>query len=120
MELLIDHWYLFISGFAVIVAAGVLVFKFTKLPKENQIRKVKEWLLLAVTEAEKTLGSGTGQLKLRYVYDMFIQRFNWLVKIVSFDMFSEWVDEALIEMRKMLLNNEAVADLVGNDEEGVI
>ncbi|MFR6482019.1 MAG: hypothetical protein ACLUPD_10785 [Anaerotignum faecicola] len=46
----------------------------------EQREKVKEWLLLAVTEAEKELGSGTGQLKLRYVYDLFLRRFPAVAK----------------------------------------
>ena len=36
---------------------------------------VKEWLLWAVTQAEQYLGSGTGALKLRYVYDLAVEAF---------------------------------------------
>ena len=38
----------------------------------------KEWLLFAVTEAEKSLGGGTGELKLHVTYDAFIKRFPLL------------------------------------------
>ena len=31
---------------------------------------------------------------------------------VSFDTFSQWVDDALTEMRKMLVENNAAAELV--------
>mgnify|MGYP000840045992 CR=1 FL=1 len=74
--------------------------------------RVKEWLLWAVTEAEKDLGGGTGKLKLRQVYDLFVQRFPWLAKAVSFELFSSLVDEALEEMREMLDNNQAVKAFV--------
>ena len=57
------------------------------MPTNEQLKKVKEWLLWAVAEAEKELGSGTGQLKLRYVYDMFIVKFPSLAKIISFETF---------------------------------
>ena len=67
--------------------------KFFKLPRESQIAKVKEWLLFAVMQAEKELGSGTGQLKLRYVYDMFVSKFPYLVQFVSFEFFSKLVDD---------------------------
>ncbi len=66
----------------------------------------------AVTEAEKDLGGGTGKLKLRQVYDLFVTRFPWLAKIVSFELFSGMVDDALEEMREMLAQNKAVKELV--------
>ena len=47
------------------------------------LNKVREWLLYAVTKAEKELGAGTGKLKLRYVYDMFVARFEWLSMMLS-------------------------------------
>ena len=69
----------------------------------------------AVTEAEKELGGGTGKLKLRQVYDLFVTRFPWLAKIVSFELFSDMVDDALDEMREMLANNQAVKALVNGE-----
>ena len=71
-------------------------------------RGPRVWLLWAVTEAEKELGGGTGKLKLRQVYDLFVTRFPWLARIVPFDLFSDMVDDALDEMREMLKNNQAV------------
>lgn len=80
-----------------------------------KVNKVREWLLYAVTKAEKELGAGTGKLKLRYVYDMFVARFEWLAKVITFDMFSMMVDEALEQMRTMLDSNEAVQKLIANE-----
>lgn len=53
-----------------------------------------------------------GRLKLRQVYDLFVTRFPWLAKMISFDMFSGLVDEALEEMRSMLDSNQAVKAFV--------
>lgn len=50
--------------------------------------------------------------KLRQVYDLFVTRFPWLAKMISFDMFSGLVDEALEEMRSMLDSNQAVKAFV--------
>ena len=58
------------------------------------------------------IGSGTGKLKLRQTYDLFVQRFPSVAMAVSFDTFSMWVDEALEEMRKMLKENKAVKEIV--------
>lgn len=79
------------------------------------LNKVREWLLYAVTKAEKELGGGTGQIKLRYVYDMFVARFTWLARVISFEAFSIMVDEALERMKKMLESNKAMQTLVSGE-----
>lgn len=107
-----DTWYIFVGFIAVGFVAGILVYRFIKLPTSEQIQKVREWLLWRVTLAEKELGSGTGQLKLRSVYDAFVARFGWLAKIIPFRVFSDLVDDALEEMRELLANNKAVAEYV--------
>lgn len=81
-----------------------------------QIENVRKWLLYAVTLAENDLGSGTGQLKLPKVYDLFVSKFPMLVSIVSFQMFSDLVDEALGEMKSMLNKNDKIKTMVENKE----
>ena len=68
----------------------------------NQRNKILEWLKYAVTEAEKILGEKTGQLKLRLVYDWFVQKFPACAAILPFKVFSSWVDVALETLRKWL------------------
>lgn len=109
---LLENWYMFVAAIAVAVVIGVVIGNFLSLPTSAQIDKCKEWLLLAVTEAERQMGGGTGQLKLRAVYDLFIQRFPTIAKAISFDTFMLWVDEALEDMRDMLKNNKDVKALV--------
>lgn len=115
MQYLVQNWYLIVAAIAVVSVGGYCVYVFVKKPTNVQIQTVKEWLLWAVTEAEKELGSGTGQLKLRYVYNMFIERFDYLANVITFDMVSGLVDEALDEMRKMLSTNTAVQSYVTGD-----
>lgn len=109
---LAENWYLALTAVVMVVMAVVLVGSFVKLPTKEQIAKIKEWLLYAVTEAEKELGGGTGQLKLRQVYDLFVQRFPAVAAVISFDTFSLWVDEALEQMRELLAKNEHAAAYV--------
>lgn len=111
----INYWYIIVAVIAVLVVAGVAVYRYFGLPSDAHLDKVREWLLWAVTEAEKELGGGTGKLKLRQVYDLFVTRFPWLAKIVSFELFSDMVDDALDEMREMLKNNQAVKALVNGE-----
>ena len=111
------YWYIIVAAIAALVVAGVAIYRYFGLPSDAQLAKVREWLLWAVTEAEKELGGGTGKLKLRQVYDLFVTRFPWLAKIVSFELFSDMVDDALDEMREMLQNNKAVQQLVEGGAE---
>ena len=98
----------------VIVAIALVcgIIWFGKLPKDKKIENIKEWLKYAVIEAEKALGSGTGQLKLHMVYDMAVKQFPWIVQLVPFNVFSLWVDEALEWMRLQLNDNKAAQTYV--------
>ena len=69
----------------------------------------KNWLVWAVAEAEAVLGSKTGQLKLRYVYDLAVARFPIAAKLIPFTVFSKMVDTALDIMRDMIENNINIA-----------
>ncbi len=77
--------------------------------------KIKEWLIWACLEAEKVLGSKLGVAKLRFTYDMFLQRFPFMSKIISFELFSTLVDEALVTVRNMLESNVKAQEYVNND-----
>ena len=106
-----------ILGIIILLAVvGLGVYKFIKLDKETKIANIKQWLKLAVVEAEKALGSGTGQLKLRYVYDLAVKQFPWIVTLVTFEIFSGWVDEALDWMREQLKQNSAIEGYTMNRE----
>ena len=113
MEFIMANWWLIIVVIALAIFAVYSIMVFAKMPTNAQLASVKEWLLYAVATAEKELGSGTGQLKLRYVYDMFILRFSALAKVISFEAFSQLVDEALYVFRNMLKDNQAVIQYVG-------
>lgn len=115
-EMIMENWYLLVAAVVVAALAAAAAARFLEMPSAEQREKVKEWLLWAVTEAEKELGSGTGQLKLRYVYDLFLQRFPAIAKRISFATFSYWVDKALIDMREMLNKNKTIYQMVKAEE----
>jgi len=115
MEFITDNWYIILAAIAAVVVLVYLVVKFFKFPRAEQINKIKEWLLFAVTQAEKEFGSGTGQLKLRYVYDMFVAKFPFLVKFVSFEFFSNLVDDVLVKFKDMFKSNVAVQSYVNSN-----
>ena len=94
------------------ILIGIFVLWFVKLGREKQIQIIQEWLLLAVVKAEKELGSGTGQIKLRYVYDLFLDKFKFVSMFITFVQFSDLVDMALITMKEMISNNNQVKDYI--------
>ena len=105
---IMNNWLTIILSIAALAVFIVKVVQFVRSPSDKQIENLKEWLKLAVTEAEAALGSGTGQLKLRDVYDMAVEKFPWVGKFITFETFSTWVDEALEWMNNQLESNEKV------------
>lgn len=105
---IMSNWLTIILSIAALAVFVVKVVQFVRSPSDKQIENLKEWLKLAVTEAEAALGSGTGQLKLRDVYDMAVEKFPWVGEFITFETFSTWVDEALEWMNNQLESNEKV------------
>lgn len=99
---LMENWYYILFVILVILATVYGVMS----------GKAKEWLKYAVCIAEQELQSGTGQLKLRYVYDMFVDTFPAFSTLVPFSIFSKWVDLALEWMREQLENNSYIKALI--------
>lgn len=92
----------------VVIAGGIYVNGF------------KNWLVWAVTEAESLFGSKTGKLKLRYAYELAVERFPMAAKFIPFSLFSKMVDSALDIMRDMIENNKNIADAIADElTEGV-
>ena len=110
---------IFNVGLTMLLGGGFIVFviTFLRMGQQQQMKMISEWLLLAVVQAEKELGSGTGEIKLRYVYDKFIQKFGKMAMIISFEQFSNMVDIALDKMREMLSSNTQLVSYVNNGKE---
>ena len=103
------------AALVVIGMSFYVMWSFSRKPRVEQIEQLREWLLYGCTLAEQRFGSSTGKLKLHYVYDLFLQRFPALVNVVSFEWFSELVDDALDQMRGMLSTNKAIKAIVEGD-----
>ena len=97
-----DTKYIVMGGIlaVAVVAGGIYVNGF------------KNWLVWAVSETEAVFGSNTGKLKLRYAYELAIERYPMISKIIPFNLFSKMVDDALDIMRDMIENNKDIADAI--------
>ncbi len=98
---------------ALTVVAVVMLIVAVKVFGEQ---KVRNWLVWAVSKAEQEFGSGTGQLKLRSVYNQFIARFPKLSTFITFRRFSALVDEALNILSDMLKNGK-IANIIEKGDE---
>lgn len=98
----IDYGWVIFAGVVCVVVAAMIVVGFFRKPRDAQLDTLREWLLWAVMQAERCFGEETGVLKLRWVYDMFVTKFPWLAKVLSFDRFAALVDEALERMEILL------------------
>lgn len=117
VNLVIENWFLIVALAAALGVSVWAVVKFAGLPTEIQRKKINEWLIWACIEAEKKLQSDTGQLKLREVWNMFcaVPVFTAVAKFIPFEVFSEWVKEALVKAKEMLVNNKTLASYVYGD-----
>lgn len=114
MEWLIENWFLIVALLSCVAVAICFVVRFLGMPTEKQKKKVREWMIWACIKAEKNLQSKKGKLKLREVYNMFcaVPAFKWVAIIISFEEFEEWLDDALIEAKQMLISNKTLAEYV--------
>ena len=121
MTLLMKYWWIAIVILAILVIAFMFLITYINLPKSKKATKVKEWLLFAVVQAEKELGSGTGQLKLRYVYNLALSKFPIFIKLIPFELFSNFVDEALQQLENLIEDSEGVKKyiekILGKEDE---
>lgn len=105
MKWIVDNWSLL-----VLVIAVICYFIITG--KQGIIQA----LIYMTGKAEKELGSKTGQLKLRLVYNMFVARYSVLSKIIPFKVFSKWVDEALDALNDLMENNDKIRYYIRRQE----
>lgn len=119
LTFLVEWWPLIAAVGAAVGIAAIRVINYLRMSKEEQeaaikahqealLKAVTDWLLRGVTEAEKELGSETGKLKLRAVYERAIELFGpEFAQLVSLEQFDKMVQAPLEEMRKMLENNQS-------------
>lgn len=117
MEWLIENWYVIFGIVAVILFCVAMAVKFFKMPTAKQLEALREWLKYGVSVAEKDLGGGTGQLKLRKVYNMAIEKFPWIATIYSFANFSNDVKEALKWLDEQLASNKNIKAIIEGEEK---
>lgn len=99
----------------IVAAAAALVFFVFKGNKSV----VMKMLYALVTEAEKELGGGTGELKLASVMAEIYPKLPAVIKMfITEDTLVEWVEDALDAAKETWKQNAAIAEYIGNTETG--
>lgn len=113
MTWIADNWSLVVVLIIIVGGVAVAVKKFFDKTYDEQVASMKKWLLWAVIQAERLYGEKTGPMKLRDVYQEFCGAFPWIARFLTFDKFSGYVDEALVNMKALLESNVKVREYVG-------
>lgn len=119
MMWIVENWILVLCAVVLATWTFLVVSDFAKRPDEEQIAKIKEWLIWACIEAEKGLKSGTGQLKLREVWNLFcaVPAFTLVARVITFETFSDWVSSALSDVKHMIVTNDNLAQYIYGEEK---
>ena len=112
-----ENWFLIVFALVAIIFVTCSIIRFIHMPTAKQIENLMEWLKIAVVEAEKQFQSGTGQLKLRAVYESAVIAFPWIAKYMTFEKFSQLVDIALVWMREQIEQNEKIREYIEDNEK---
>lgn len=112
LKILADNWAILVAMICGVAFVTTMVVKFMNMPSAKQIENLMEWLKIAVVEAEKALGTGTGSLKLRSVYESAVIAFPWIAKYMTFEKFSELVDVALEWMKEQIEKNQYIKEYI--------
>ena len=114
MEWMAQNWFNVVG--LLIIAVGAIFYgkKYMEKDKEQKISAIKEWLKYAVTVTEKALGEKTGKLKLQMIWSMATAQFPFITKLLTFEQFSDLVDDALAWMKTQLETNPNIrAAIIG-------
>ena len=104
-----------LASIIVVIIAIIGLLVLYKLGKKDTVKKI---VLALVVQAEKTLGSGTGELKYAMVIDAIYNKLPSILRFLftkkEIDMF---IEEAVIKMKEVLSKG---VTLTGYDDEKYI
>jgi hypothetical protein len=120
INFLLENWTFIIT----ILACGYLAFikikKWNSLSEEEKINTsltiLREQMLSYVAEAEQNFGSGTGTLKRSEVIKKVYEDYPILSNVIEQDqlilVLDKYIDESLVELRKLLEDNKEFKKLI--------
>ena len=120
INFVIQNWTFIITLLACLYLAFIKIKKWNSLSEEEKINTaltiLRQQMLTYVAEAEKSFGTGTGTLKRSQVIKKVYEDYPILNNVIEQDklikVLDEYIDESLVELRKLLENNEEFKKLI--------
>ena len=104
-----------LASIIVVVIAIVGLMVLYKLGKKDTVKKI---ILALVVQAEKTLGSGTGELKYAMVIDAIYNKLPFILRFLfTKKEMDTFIEEAVVKMKEVLSKG---VTLTGYDDEKYI
>ena len=104
-----------LASIIVVVIAIIGLLVLYKLGKKDTVKKI---VLALVVQAEKTLGSGTGELKYAMVIDAIYNKLPFILRFLfTKKELDTFIEEAVSKMKELLSNG---VTLTGYDDEKYI
>ena len=109
MQYIIDNW----GAILLVLAAGAALVWFAYKGNKSVVMRM---LYALVTEAEKSLGGGTGSLKLATVVEAIYPKLPGVIKaFITADTLERWVEEALTAAKVEWEKNAQIAAYIDGD-----
>ena len=99
LEFLIVYAWLIISAMLITCIVAWITHIFKATPPERRWKKVFQWLLTAVLNAERLFGPGAGPYKLHFVYTEFKEAFPIQSFLMRYSTFCTLVNIAVEQMQ---------------------
>lgn len=120
INFVIQNWTFIVTLLACGYLAFIKIKKWNSLSEEEKINTaltiLREQMLSYVAEAEKNFGTGTGTLKRSQVIKRVYEDYPILNNVIEQDklivILDNYIDESLVELRKLLENNEEFKKLI--------
>ena len=108
IDFIINNW----ANIVLVIAFIIVVLLLYKYNKRETIRKI---ILSLVIQAEKTLGSGTGELKYAYVIDKYYNSMPSIIRFLYTDKdIDTFITESVAKLKDIIANG---VNLSGYDDE---
>lgn len=112
MEWIKSNWFNVVGLLIIVITSLNIAKKYMEKDKEAKIAAICEWLKYAVTVTESSLQGGTGKLKLQMAWSMATAQFPFITKVMDFQQFSEYVDDALDWMKNQIETNPNIKNVI--------
>lgn len=106
VSFILDYWFIALALICAGIVIGASLYKFLKLPTEEQVIVIKDFIYDLVLAAEKELGGSTGQAKFAKVITWFYSKCPVDIRrLFPETVIMEYVEEAVERMKEYFKNN---------------